>query len=616
MKTNISIKFHPVTILKGRFASGNAVNHDATPAIEGFSKQIQSDLPSLWRVVEDKFPDWIRQFKSPEDQAFATKLLKGIQYYDAETLRQQLALLHQRLLQKGITPNNTLYTYFGNGKSGGLIAYFYRQANGLRFDPILQNSVHDHFIDATQFKTLKSIPREIKNLVILDDQVATGIQAAEMLKQYSESLKLFQKVIFSPLVASEKGLQKLANDIPSVEVLPAQIIYPLLHEKNPHFSPEEKKHFLEFTKKYQKLLNDFTSQIQVCDHPVTFFYNSPSSLPSFLRTFNSNWTGLFKRYANETGLYVSPRKQGFSFKEIQDPKSMLLSFDIDQVLIPWFGKDRTEIQKNLSKTEEIIGNNHRALKGIRQTQNPFILLNTGRTPESLQRIGGLLTSIPLHAISTLDGQRLYVRPDKIAVKDWFKSISDGKTVPDTDWINWLRSNRGFDYENFNSTIEGVLKTLNKSSLLKGFTIHKEKGFPRVIVEAKSPKHPVTPTLLDSLANQITDKVPYSVVWNKPDITPSGKGIIYISHRRVDKGTPIEFVVQNKFPTNRVFTFGDSSNDAPMLNPRYYVGAYNTPTLVKKEINDPVPYALDERSDLLITTRENLARDLADIVKSD
>lgn len=157
-----------------------------------YPKCIETRLPEIQQIVE-KWPvtkslsevlSWIMQFE-PSDYDLAIRIIKSLNVIGPDDLNDALSIAYAKLLRHSkeknaqISKENTLYVPLGSdGKSGAMIAYNFRMINGL-------NSAYFIGEDTLDFVN----EGKIKNMVLLDDIIATGDQSSKQLTNIAEKAR-------------------------------------------------------------------------------------------------------------------------------------------------------------------------------------------------------------------------------------------------------------------------------------------------------------------------------------------------------------------------------------------------------------------------------------------
>ena len=153
--------------------------------LENRIEEISSVVKS-WPVEKslEEVMAWVLQFEK-NDYDLALRVLKNLNVIGANDLNVALTVAYSKLLRHAlekdnrISNENTLYMPIGNdGKSGAMIAYSFRMINGLS---------SAYFFSKDNLQLVKA--GKIKNLVLLDDIIATGDQSSKQLVEVAEKAR-------------------------------------------------------------------------------------------------------------------------------------------------------------------------------------------------------------------------------------------------------------------------------------------------------------------------------------------------------------------------------------------------------------------------------------------
>jgi hypothetical protein len=266
---------------------------------------LRQQKPELFRMSKIPVERWLEQFNTPDDQATALLLLKGLQIFDVERLRSSLKAIHQQVLQetKG-TLDHTRFSYLGAAKSGALISYFYRQANHLKGDSDIPET---HFLEFGDIgKThCDNAKKPIKQLVILDDVILSGRQSIDYLRPLKDKLSQYDKVLLYCVTATTTGLEKVKEAFPDIN-LTAKSVHTVKHAfegQAPHsglYTIKEQASIKDLVRRYSHhFVANPLLKPKERQGLLAFFYNSPDETMPLL-TYQSphplGWHALFPRY--------------------------------------------------------------------------------------------------------------------------------------------------------------------------------------------------------------------------------------------------------------------------------------------------------------------------------
>jgi hypothetical protein len=249
---------------------------------------------------------WLKQFSHQEEKALANLLVSKIQYWGPDEIRDGVVKLHHQLITQEVKPDNSIYTYFGNAKSGGLIAYYYRQANHLPSDARFERKGLDHFIDWTQLKQWHP-SAEKPNIVLLDDGIQRGknvIQYLEILSEQNPALKQSPFYV-AVLSADPSGVRTIEESARKMGYQRLNVLYVAQTRKlgdpeNTDFSEKQTQQLDQVIRRY---LSRFPERLEEVYHKGfakyynTFYFNSPANtIPLLQYDYPNVWKGLFKRF--------------------------------------------------------------------------------------------------------------------------------------------------------------------------------------------------------------------------------------------------------------------------------------------------------------------------------
>lgn len=235
---------------------------------------------------------WVLQFES-SDYDLAIRVLKNLNIIGADDLNVALNVAYSKLLrhaqEKGnnISNENTLYMPIGNdGKSGAMIAYNFRLTNGLSSTCFFSK-------DSLQF--IKS--GKIKNLVLLDDIIATGDQSSKQLNQVAEKARQvgIQNVYLLTAFGYREGIKRIKDtqvadvfsaieydECDTVMSKDAAFYDGLSHDKRDWYWQSISKNYGGYG-------------YGVIGGLISFYYNTPNCSVEMIWGSNHGWIPLFPR---------------------------------------------------------------------------------------------------------------------------------------------------------------------------------------------------------------------------------------------------------------------------------------------------------------------------------
>lgn len=258
-----------------------------------FNSTYPGDLIEL--LGKEKVKDWFNQF-APEDLDEASKIFSKIQYYDSETVKNmcKIAFLEWQVKTKAKI-NETLFIPLGtSGKSGQMIGYLFRTANG----------IPPKLIKYQDFISKEDI-LQYKNIVFLDDFTGSGNQfltniAVQKILGYIEETKPSNEtppmLSFVSLVSTKDAKENITNKFSNITIISPQV------RQRSYFDDE----FLNFNEKYGRNLFRYkrdSKHLGFGDigETIVFFYNVPNNtLPiiwssAYSNQTKKNWIPLFAR---------------------------------------------------------------------------------------------------------------------------------------------------------------------------------------------------------------------------------------------------------------------------------------------------------------------------------
>ena len=259
--------------------------------------------PQLTRHATTSIKEWLKQFED-NDKLMALKLLDNFEYISLNDARSIFKKLHMNLLsKKDFNLNKTFFSYFGEAKSGGLMAYLYSQAVGFRekgkaYKADNTNKMFYSFSTLEEASMLDKLKKQGKDtMVIVDDIIDNGESASEFLTESAINvLKTYNKIYYITLFSNEKGINKIKALLPNVEFMSYKNIQKY-DEKN-SILYNEKDEINKFISKYSsKIEPDKIEKYKNSKIFITFDWNTPGNTPMpFSYEKRGVWKCLFRRY--------------------------------------------------------------------------------------------------------------------------------------------------------------------------------------------------------------------------------------------------------------------------------------------------------------------------------
>ena len=266
---------------------------DLSLAIETFSRR----RPDLVAHVSTPIDVWLAQFDDDADRLLALRLLTEVRFFPLAEVRRCLRALHDTLRATGVDLDGVRYTSFAEGKSGGLVQYFYRTSNFLH---------HARGVDWTAIgeppETKKGGPPEV--LVIVDDTIGTGREAAWYFNDRRADLARWRRRFFFAMVGFREGLEALAQASPEVEVRCFETHEKLFDARHTTFTEAEKAQIKDFLVRYGERVypraryGDIASPFGYRDGQalLAYFYNTPSNTLPIFWSVENGWKPVLQRF--------------------------------------------------------------------------------------------------------------------------------------------------------------------------------------------------------------------------------------------------------------------------------------------------------------------------------
>jgi hypothetical protein len=252
----------------------NPLDHLVKVAVDSYyALQVRRVLATkkLTKRVTMPPDQWVAQFQKPAEKRVAIKLLKALTVFSWDDIKQGCLELHAALRKKEPSLKRVMFAYFGKGKSGGVIAYLYRQVNKLYTVPYLKDTL---FVDQSELRHQQFSPSK-RALAIVDDSLCGGTQMRDYLDAYKPSIKNLKKVYVLTLFATPHGQEKILRSHPDLDLEFISVVKhsPFLSGKL--LTQQEKQIYLSMLKRYGKTIP--SAKLDKIDKEVlvTFPYNTP-----------------------------------------------------------------------------------------------------------------------------------------------------------------------------------------------------------------------------------------------------------------------------------------------------------------------------------------------------
>lgn len=265
-----------------------------------YPKYLEKKIDDIKAIIQtwplektiDEIMSWILQFDSV-DYDLAIRVIKNMNVIGQDNLNMALGVAYSKLLRHAkergekISNENTLYLPIGSeGKSGAMIAYIFRTINGLS---------STYFLSSETLALVKT--GKIRNLVLLDDIIATGDQSSDELKDIADKARSLgiPNVYLMTAIGFSKGIERLretevADVFSAVEYDESDTVMSLdsvFYEGLPY--EKRRQYFESISKQYGGYGYGVTGAL------ITFFYNTPNCSVKMIWGSKDGWIPLFDR---------------------------------------------------------------------------------------------------------------------------------------------------------------------------------------------------------------------------------------------------------------------------------------------------------------------------------
>ena len=249
---------------------------------------------SLREVME-----WILQFETA-DFDLAIRIIRQLNVIGQKDFDGALKIAFSKLMRHGQEKNvnisnaNTIYCPIGTaGKSGAMVAYHFRTVNNL---------ASSHFLDEETLKMLKA--GKIKNLVLVDDIIATGNQSkksVEKIKPIAAAAGINNVYLLS-IVGFREGI-KTVQETGQVDVFSAFEYDEIDTMKSIDCSFLDGMPYKERRQAIKKISNKYKGQgYEGFGAFIAFYYNTPNCTLYSVSMDTEGWIPLFHRYRDLKGV--------------------------------------------------------------------------------------------------------------------------------------------------------------------------------------------------------------------------------------------------------------------------------------------------------------------------
>jgi len=176
-----------------------------------------------WDKIEiRKLREWLNNFNTDEEKYLSSLILYKLVYRNDKTIDSMLNKLFNitipNLLEKYnvYSINMTMNEWRGKLRNSG-----FKEVGSFLFSTIISDELGDSGNDYMRRLREKFVVKELickvtdrkrrhhKALIFIDDILASGTQICDFLHDYKENLSLYQYLIFTPLIAHKKGIDKI-----------------------------------------------------------------------------------------------------------------------------------------------------------------------------------------------------------------------------------------------------------------------------------------------------------------------------------------------------------------------------------------------------------------------
>jgi hypothetical protein len=278
-----------------------------------YSTQIQNNLEEIQEIVSNwpvniSFEDvlkWILQF-DVEDFDLALRIIRNLNVMGFDDVNEAIKIAYSKLnraaIKEGssISQRNTVYAGLGNAsKSGSMISYHFRVLNGISE----KNFIHESHIELIKNK-------EIKNIVLVDDVIASGDTAANEINKLRESLIIINpelRVFLLAICGMKKGLDRINEEVgvsafAAYEYTEIDTITSLDSSFYKGVNFDQRNSLKEKIIEYGKITNNSGLGYKGIGALMIFPYNTPNCTLPVVWGDKNGWIPLFRRAGRITGI--------------------------------------------------------------------------------------------------------------------------------------------------------------------------------------------------------------------------------------------------------------------------------------------------------------------------
>lgn len=213
------------------------------------------------------------------------------------------------------------------------------------------------------------------------------------------------------------------------------------------------------------------------------------------------------------------------------------------------------------------------LRGVdqfqRQFQNHLLHINTGRSIEDFASVGPLLKSVKVYALSTSNGEGLYInhgnlRGDRF-VREIYEDYYQGRVQQDPEWMRQMECETGWRHQR----VADIVRSFIKKELA-------EPGYGST--ECVSGSSSVPLKILETLRQENINA----------DFTVEDRNLYKFSPMNYEKADPVKFLASKCPMLTQVLVAGDSFNDKSLMRMCSARNANNTSVPVTRLLMDSNP----------------------------
>lgn len=248
---------------------------------------------------------------------------------------------------------------------------------------------------------------------------------------------------------------------------------------------------------------------------------------------------------------MQPRFQGLSFlrgKDSKDsaPATETVTFSPQANLVLSYYTPETATQLVSLDYDGTASTDIQGLENFQKQHKNFLLhLNTGRTVEDLAAVGGSLRNLHLYAISTGNGEGLYINekhlPGDEFVQEIYKSYKKGQVTQDPEWRREVEAATGWDHQRAVDIIQSAVKSGKASP-----------GYGATEFQPQS----------ENVAEETLAKLKAAGI--QAEVTVEDGYLYKFAPEGVKKDKPVEFLARRCPKLQSVVVGGDSDNDMSLM----------------------------------------------------